>query len=221
MGKVRYDWLLHHELGHEWFGNKVSVSDWADMWIHEGLTAYGDWLFYWEHGGPKAYFAKVKSESRAIPHAKPVVSPPNSTEEEAYHPEIYTKGALVIHSLRGVLGDELFFPAIRAFAMDERFTYLNQVTTRDFTDFIQSYTGRDLQGFFDVYLYTTSVPKLKVSKNGKDSYVIAIQGIDFEMPVEIETSEGVMRVPVGKKGVEVKSKGQPVVDPRGWLILAR
>jgi len=51
--------------------------------------------------------------------------------------------------------------------------------------------------------------------------VIALQGIDFEMPVEIETSEGVQRVPVGKKGVEVKSKTPPVVDPRGWLIVAR
>ena len=221
MGKVRYDWLLHHELGHEWFGNKVSVSDWADMWIHEGLTAYGDWLFYWEHGGPETYFAKVKSESRNIPHAKPVVSPPNSTEEEAYHPEIYTKGAWVIHALRGVLGDELFFSAIKAFVMDEHFTYLNQVTTKDFTDFVQSYTGKDLQGFFDLYLYTTSVPTLKVSKKGKEGYLISLQGIDFEMPVEIETSEGVQGIPVGKKGVEVKSKTPPVVDPRGWLILAR
>ena len=51
--------------------------------------------------------------------------------------------------------------------------------------------------------------------------MIALQGIDFEMPVEIETSEGVQRVPVGKKGVEVKSKTPPVVDPRGWLIMAR
>jgi aminopeptidase N len=221
MGKVRYDWLLHHELGHEWFGNKVSVGDWADFWIHEGLTAYGDWLFYWEHGGPEAYFAKVRAEAKNIPHAKPVVSPPNSTEEEAYHPEIYTKGAMVIHSLRGVLGDELFFPAIKAFAMDERFTYQNQVTTKDFTDFIQTYTGKNLQGFFDLYLYTTELPELKVSKKGKEAYVIAIQGIDFEMPVEIETSEGVQRVPIGKKGVEVKSKTPPVVDPRGWLMIAR
>ncbi len=221
MGKTQYDWLLHHELGHEWFGNKVSVGDWADMWIHEGLTAYGDWLFYFEHGGAEAYFAKVKAEGNNIPHAKPVVSPPNSTEEEAYHPEIYTKGAMVIHSLRGVLGDELFFPAIKAFAMDERFTYQNQVTTKDFTDFIQTYTGKDLQGFFDLYLYTTELPELKISKKGKEEYSISLTGIDFELPLEIETSEGVHRVPVGKKGIEVKSKTPPIVDPRGWLMLEK
>jgi aminopeptidase N len=221
MGGVKYDWLLHHELGHEWFGNKVSVGDWADMWIHEGITAYGDWLFYWEHGGEEAYFEKVKSVLKTVPHAKPVVSPPNSTEEEAYHPEIYTKGALVMHSLRGILGDELFFPMLKAFASDDRFTYLNQVTTRDFTDFVKNYTGQDLQGFFDLYLYTTSLPKVKISKKGKSGYAISLQGISFQMPVEVQTSYGSEKVLLGPKPVELLSTTLPVVDPKGWMMLGK
>ena len=221
MGKVKYDWLLHHELGHEWFGNKVSVGDWADMWIHEGLTAYGDWLFYWEHGGPEAYFKKARAESRGIPHARPVLSPPNSSEKTAYHPEIYTKGAMVIHSLRGVLGDELFFPALKAFASEEQFTYLNLVTTKDFTDFIQRYTGQNLEGFFKLYLETTNLPELKVSKQGKTGYRIALEGIDFEIPVEINTSAGSQKISIGKKGVLVTSSSLPEVDPKGWLMLKR
>jgi aminopeptidase N len=221
MGKVQYDWLLHHELGHEWFGNKVSVGDWADMWIHEGLTAYGDWLFYWEHGGPEAYFAKVKSEARKIPHAKPVVGPVNSTEEEAYHPEIYSKGAMVIHSLRGVLGDEVFFPMIKAFVSDERFTYQNRVNTKDFTDFVQTYTGQDLEGFFQLYLYSTELPKLKVSKKGKSGYTISLQEIDFTMPVEVQTSEGIQRVLLGSKATEVNSSTPPIVDPNGWIMMVK
>jgi aminopeptidase N len=221
MGKVQYDWLLHHELGHEWFGNKVSVGDWADMWIHEGLTAYGDWLFYWEHGGPEAYFAKVKSESRNIPHAKPVVGPPNSTEEEAYHPEIYTKGAVIIHSLRGILGDEVFFPMIKAFASDERFTYQNRVSTKDFTEFVQSYSGQDLQGFFDLYLYSTDLPTLKVSKKGKSGYTLALKDIDFEIPVEVQTSEGLQRINLGSKSVDINSTTPPLIDPKGWIMMVR
>jgi aminopeptidase N len=191
------------------------------MWIHEGLTAYGDWLFYWEHGGPEAYFKKARSEARGIPHARPVVSPPNSTEKTAYHPEIYTKGAMVIHSLRGVLGDDLFFPALKAFASEEQFTYLNQVTTKDFTDFIQRYTGQNLEGFFKLYLETTALPKLTVSKQGKSGYRIALEGIDFEIPVEVKTSEGSQKLSIGKKGVLVNSSSLPVVDPRGWLMLHR
>jgi len=221
MGNVNYDWLLHHELGHEWFGNKVSVGDWADMWIHEGLTAYGDWLFYWEHGGPEAYFSKVKSEAKNIPHANPVVSPINSTEEEAYHPEIYSKGAMVIHSLRGILGDEIFFPMIKAFVSDERFTYQNRVNTKDFTEFVQAYSGQDLQGFFELYLYSTDLPKLKVSRKGKTGYNLSLQNIDFEMPVEVYTSEGIQRVSLGSKAVEVKSRTFPVIDPKGWIMMLR
>ena len=221
IGKVQYDWLLHHELGHEWFGNKVSVRDWADMWIHEGLTAYGDWLFFLEHGGPEAYFEKVRSEAREIPHARPVVSPPNSTEKTAYHPEIYTKGAMIIHSLRGVIGDELFFPALKAFAEGEQFTYLNQVSTNDFTDFIQQYTGQNLKGFFELYLKTTRLPEVKVKKRGKNEFLVSLEGIDFEMPVEVKTSTGIEKYSLGKTPRLISSTSTPEVDPRGWLMLKR
>jgi len=165
--------------------------------------------------------AKARAEARGIPHARPVLSPPNSTEKTAYHPEIYTKGAMVIHSLRGVLGDELFFPALKAFASEEQFTYLNLVTTKDFTDFIQRYTGQNLEGFFKLYLETTNLPELKVRKQGKEGYRIALEGIDFEMPVEINTSEGSQKLLIGKKGVLVTSSSLPEVDPRGWLMLKR
>lgn len=221
MGKANYDWLLHHELGHEWFGNKVSVGDWADMWIHEGLTAYGDWLFYWEHGGAEAYFSKVSSVAKTILHERPVVGHINSTEEEAYHPEIYTKGAMVIHSLRGVLGDEVFFPMIKSFTSDERFTYQNRVNTKDFTDFVQAYSGQDLQGFFDLYFYSTDLPKLKVSKKGKSAYAISLQDIDFQMSVEVQTSGGIQRINLGSKVVEVESNIPPVIDPNGWIMMIK
>jgi aminopeptidase N len=221
MGDTQYDWLLHHELGHEWFGNKISVGDFADMWLHEGLTAYGDFLFYWEHGGSEAYFNKVKNDAKYIPHSQPVVSPVNSTENQAYHGEIYSKGAMVIHSLRGILGDEVFFPMIKAFANEDRFTYQNRVSTKDFTDFVQTYSGQDLTGFFDLYLYSTSLPELKVSKKGKSGYAVSLQGIDFTMPVEIQTSEGLIKVPLGPKATQITSTTPPVVDPNGWIMLTK
>jgi len=221
MGEVQYDWLLHHELGHEWFGNKMSVGDWADMWIHEGFTAYGDWLFYDEHGGEEAYFNQAASVLRTIPHEKPVVSPPNSTEEEAYHGEIYTKGAAVVHGLRGILGDDVFFPMLKAFISDDRFTYQNQVTTEDFIEFVHSYTDQDLSAFLNFYLRTTDLPELKVSKKGKSGFMVSLKGIDFTIPVEIETSNGLERVILGSKPVLVSSFSEIKVDPRGWFMLKR
>jgi aminopeptidase N len=221
MGKVKYDWLLHHELGHEWFGNKISVGDWADMWIHEGLTAYGDWLFYWEHGGPDAYFEKVKSEAAYIPHKKPVVSPRNSTEKTAYHPEIYTKGAMVIHSLRGILGDELFFKALKAVAMEEEFAYTTKISTDAFVEFIQNYTGKDLKDFFQLYLYSTNLPEVHLKKKGKNQYQLSLEGIQFELPVEVKTSTGIQKYYLGKTPVLITSSSLPEVDPRGWFMLER
>lgn len=221
MGNVRYDWLLHHELGHEWFGNKVSVGDWADMWIHEGLTAFGDWLFYWEHGGEEAYFEKVKSVAKSIAHLRPVISPPNSTEKEAYHAEIYTKGAFLVHSLRGIIGDELFFPMLKAFVSDLRFTYLQRVNSQDFIDFISEYTSLDLQKFFDFYFLGTDLPQVKINKKGKLGFLISLKDIDFELPVEVMTSEGLQRIVLGAVPVFVSSKSVPEVDPRGWFLLRK
>jgi aminopeptidase N len=219
IGDLYADWLLHHELGHEWFGNKVSVKDWADFWIHEGLTAYGDWLFYLEHGGEDAYHQKVASVRKGIAHARPVVSPRNSNSDQAYHPEIYTKGAFIIHSLRYYIGDEVFFSMLKAFASDERFTYENLVETADFTEFVQQYTGLDLQGFFDMYLKTIRVPKVKVAKKGKKGYQVSLPNIEFSMPVEIKTSNGYERHILSFKPVLVSSDGPIEVDPKGWYLL--
>ena len=95
------------------------------------------------------------------------------------------------------------------------------MTTKDFTDFIQRYTGQNLEGFFKLYLETTALPKVTVSKQGKLGYRIALEGIDFEIPVEIKTSEGSQKLSIGKKGVLVTSSSLPEVDPRGWLMLQR
>src|SRR5690606_32583207 len=190
MGEVYYDWLLHHELGHEWWGNKVSVYDWADIWIHEGIGTYGDWLFYLEHGGQEAYLNKVRDVARTIHNKQPVVAPPNTTADEAYHPEIYSKGAYVMHSLRYILGDEIFFPLLQAFVTDEQHTYTNLVNTKDFTDFVQQYSDRDLSGFFSLYLYTNTLPEIEVSKKGKNRYRVQIPNIDFVLPMDILTDKG-------------------------------
>ncbi len=219
MGKTKYDWLLHHELGHEWFGNKISVGDWADFWIHEGITSYGDWLFYLEHGGMEMYLEKARQVALTIPHENALVGKPNSTEEEAYHPEIYTKGAYVMHSLRWILGDDVFFPFLKALASDQRWTYENQIDTDDFYSFLQEYTGRDLTDFLDLYLKSTKVPQVKISSRGTNEYRVSLEGINFELPVEIQTSNGIQKVMLGKKKVMIESDSSPIIDPNGWLML--
>lgn len=219
VGETFFDWLLHHELGHEWWGNKVSVNDWAHFWIHEGLTAYGDWLYFLTHGGQSAYLEQVRSVKRQIQHRQPIVAPENATAEEAYHPEIYTKGAYVIHSLRFLVGDEVFFPMLKAMAHEEQFTYQNRVTTREITEYIQTYSEKDLQDFFNLYLYTTRIPEVSVTRKGKGRYEVRMT--ELSMPVEIQTSEGTKTYSLSKKGTIISSETTPVIDPNDWFMLQK
>ncbi|MBD8488481.1 M1 family metallopeptidase [Echinicola sp. CAU 1574] len=219
VGDVNFDWLLHHELGHEWWGNKISVSDWADFWIHEGICSYGDMLFYLEHGGEEAYHEHVLTAARGIENKQPIALTPNKTSEEAYQGDIYTKGAYIMHSLRFLLGDEMFFPMIKAFAVDSRYTYTNQVNTKDFIDFVENYSGKDLEDFFQIYLYSTDLPKVKINPKGKNRFDIKLTNVDLSLPMEIQTSEGIEKVVLSKEAVRVKSDRPIVVDPNGWYLL--
>lgn len=217
-GEVFHDWLLHHELGHEWWGNKVSVGDWADFWIHEGLCTYGDWLFYLEHVGEEAYIKRVNEHIKLIKNEKPIVGPKNTHSDDAYQLDIYYKGAFIIHSLRFILGDDILFPMLKAFLEDERYTYHNLVETKDFTDFVQQYSGKDLEDFFHLYLYTKELPEIKVVKKKKDQYEVSFKNIHFSLPMEIETSEGIQRVKISSTPTIIRSQSPIQVDPKNWYL---
>jgi aminopeptidase N len=219
MGDVWYDWLLHHELGHEWFGNKVSVSDWSDYWIHEGITSYGDWLFYLKHEGEEAYHAKVADAKKRIKNELPVVSPPESDSDTAYHPDVYTKGAFIMHSLRFMLGDDSFFPLLKGIAHQEAFTYANQASTAQLIDFLSKDSDLDVREFLSWYLYREDLPKVSVKKKKKDVFLVSLSNISFSLPVDVKTDKGTERIVLSSNPTEVISSSKVEVDPLGWYLL--
>jgi len=219
MGEVWYDWLLHHELGHEWFGNKVSVSDWSDYWIHEGITSYGDWLFYLKHKGEAAYHEKVADAKKQIKNELPVVSPPESHSDIAYHSDVYTKGAFIMHSLRFMLGDEAFFPLLKSIAHQEAFTYANQATTADLIDYLSKDSDLDIREFLSWYLYREDLPKVRVKKKKKNVFHISLPHSSFSLPVEVKTDKGIERRVLSSSPIEVISTTEVEVDPLGWYLL--
>ncbi len=221
MGEVWYDWLLHHELGHEWFGNKVSVRDWADFWIHEGITTYGDWLFFEAHGGIDAYHQKVAETRRNIINEKPVAGGVSTPADEAYHIDVYYKGAYLMHSLRFLLGDKEFFAMLKALASHPDFIYENQVNTKEIIDFFQTYSTYSLSDFFNLYLFSTKLPKLRVRKKGKSGYEVSLPNIDFALPVEIQTERGIERVELSSSPILIEGVTEPVVDPQDWFLLEK
>ncbi len=219
VGGKDFDWLMHHEFGHEWWGNKITAKDWSQYWIQEGICSFGDALFTREAEGEEAYLKRMQRTARAIRNLKPVVlGDSNVTEDEAYHPDIYGKGAFFMHSLRYVLGDGIFFPTLKKFATDPRYTYDNQVTTNDVEQFFSKESGKNLKLFFDFYLRTVQKLEISVKQTDDEKFLVKILNLDMQLPMEIVTDSGSHKMMLDQKGITVVSKTIPIIDPSVYYL---
>jgi aminopeptidase N len=218
MGAVDFDWLLTHEFGHEWWGNKVSNSDWAHMWIHEGICSFADALFYEEYGGRQAYLDRMKDASTKFSNALPIVQGDVVDSRQTYNLDIYTKGAYFMHTLRYVVGDSVFFPAIKSFTTSPQYTYNNLVTTGQLMKHFNAAAGRDLEPLFRLFLYTTDKLQVGVRQTGLDTYEIKLLNLDMSLPMEVLTSAGKIRGRVDGKPVNIRSTTMPVIDPDAYYL---
>ncbi len=216
---VVFDWLLHHELGHEWWGNKLSVADWADFWLHEGFCTYGDWLAREAYGGEELYLAHVQQMKAGIPFLAPLVPKRPADSKTAYHGEVYFKGAFVLHSLRWVLGDDEFFELLRSVAKKGEFTYENQWSTQDFVEELTNYTHYDLEDMLDVYLYGTAPLSVKLKKWPEGLYSVRWENVHTPLPLEIEMDGELHTLELSDKDVFFSVETPPKIDPRDWYLL--
>ncbi|MEO6252594.1 MAG: M1 family metallopeptidase [Ferruginibacter sp.] len=213
VGGKDFDWLLHHEFGHEWWANKVTNRDWAHMWIQEGICVFGDAMATRELAGENAYLKRMQETARRIQNRLPVVRGEEVDSDSAYYGDIYGKGAFFMHTLRYVMGDELFFPTLKKFATDPKYTYDNTVVTADVEKHFSSAYGKSLQPLFHLYLYTTDKLEIQVKQTDENKYVVKLLNVDMALPVNIITDAGLQRLVVDKKGVTVTSKTMLQVDP--------
>jgi aminopeptidase N len=211
-GGKDFDWLLLHELGHEWWGNKVTVKDWADMWIHEGICSFGDRLYTLDYDGKEAYLRQMRETAWATSNLKPIIPGGDIDADAVYQYDIYVKGAFFMHTLRYIIGDEIFFPTLKKLATDPRFTYDNLVNTEDVERLFSEASGMPLKPIFDFYLRTTNKLDISVKQTGSNDYQIKLLNFENPLPLDIQTTNGVQRMMVGKKGVVVQSSSIPVID---------
>lgn len=216
-GDFAYDELLLHELAHEWWGNKITVTDWDDFWLHEGIATYAECLYVFDKAGERAYQECMDNTRQRIRNSRPVKSSANKTVSDAYHADIYTKGAVFMHTLRYVLGDSIFFKSLKQFATDTAF-YKNGVTTGDFLNLLNKNSGQDLSGLFELYLETNTLPVVSVDSVSHNTYQIHIPNIDFEIPMDVLLNNRVERIYLGPETVEVISEEIPQVDPYNWYL---
>ena len=179
---LKFDFIIIHESGHEWFANNITYKDIADMWIHEGFTNYSENLFIDYYYGKEAAADYVIGTRKGIKNDRPIIGNYNVNNEGSG--DMYSKGGNMLHTLRQLVdNDEKWREILRG--LNTEF-YHKTVTTKDIEDYISKKTGKDLSAFFNQYLRTTKIPILeyKFSKN-KMTYRYTNIVADFDMPIRI------------------------------------
>ncbi len=161
------EYLIAHELAHQWFGNSVSPASWQDIWLNEGFATYASWLWY-EISDREAEFDRIMRSSyvgllgmgRSRRDTDVVTGDPGA--DDLFNGSVvYTRGALTLHALRLTIGDDAFFETLRTYY--ERYKF-GVAATADFIAVAEEVSAQDLSDFFDAWLYSAELPELPLSE---------------------------------------------------------
>ena len=179
---LKWDYIIVHESGHEWFGNNITSKDIADMWIHEGFTDYSETLFVECQYGKQAATDYIAGLRPGIQNRMPIIGPYGVNQEGSG--DMYSKGANMIHTIRQVINnDETFRTILRG--LNKTF-YHQTVTAKQIEDYISKQSGIDFSKVFQQYLTEIHVPVLEYSFTGgrlRYRYANCIPG--FTMPLKV------------------------------------
>ena len=153
----KWDYIIIHESGHEWFANSITTNDIADMWVHEGFTDYSEPLFVECQFGKQAGDEYTQGLRRNIQNNEPVIGPYGVNKEGSG--DMYAKGANLLHTIRQLIDDdEKFRNILRGLNKD---FYHKTVDSKDVEKYISQKSGKDLSKIFDQYLRTIKIPELE------------------------------------------------------------
>lgn len=183
---LKFDFIIIHESGHEWFANNITHVDVADMWIHEGFTAYSEGLYVDYHFGKEAGAEYVIGTRRSIQNDRPLIGIYNVHNEGSS--DMYYKGANILHTLRTWIDNDKKWRKI-LIGLNEEF-YHQIITSKQLENYIANKSGLDLTAFWDQYLRTIKVPKLVYKVDGSTfeyKYENIVEG--FKMPLIVSINE--------------------------------
>ena len=201
---LKFDYIIIHEAGHEWFANNITYKDIADMWIHESFTTYSENLFLDYHYGKEASSEYVIGTRAGISNSAPMIGPYGVNQRGS---DIYSKGANVLHTIRQIANsDEKWRRILRGLNKD---FYHQTVETKQIENYISDKMGYDLSTFFDQYLRTTNIPVFEYKLNDgllEYKWTNVVDG--FKMPVEVFVGDEKIRLnPTQEtKSINVKSE---------------
>ncbi|MGL3000477.1 M1 family metallopeptidase [Flavobacterium sp. RSSB_23] len=179
---MKFDFIIIHESGHEWFANNITYKDIADMWIHESFTNYSESLFLEYYFGKEAGYTYVRGIRKNIENDKPIIGVYDVNNEGSG--DMYYKGANMLHTLRQVVNnDEKWREILRG--LNTTF-YHQTVTTQQIESYLSEKIGRDLTPVFNQYLRDTRIPTLEYFfKNNQLGYRWANSVANFNLPVKV------------------------------------
>ena len=201
---LKFDYIIIHEAGHEWFANNITYKDIADMWIHESFTTYSENLFLDYHYGKEASSEYVIGTRAGISNSAPMIGPYGVNQRGS---DIYSKGANVLHTIRQIANsDEKWRRILRGLNKD---FYHQTVETKQIENYISDKMGYDLSTFFDQYLRTTNIPVFEYKLNDgllEYKWTNVVDG--FKMPIELFVGDEKIRLnPTQEtKSIDVKSE---------------
>jgi aminopeptidase N len=209
---LKFDYIIIHESGHEWFGNAVSAADVSDMWIHEGWTIYLEALYVERLFGHDEAVRYINSYKAKVQNREPIITQRGIHRQPQQ--DMYFKGGLFLHTLRSVVNDDAAWWALVRDLYQE-FKYRN-IMTEDVVRFFNARTARDWTSIFDQYLRRPALPTLQLAFNepGSVAYRWKADERGFAMPVrvgrpgswtivEATTDWKVMTTPLAKEDLEV------------------
>jgi aminopeptidase N len=178
----KWDYIIVHESGHEWFGNNITANDDADLWIQEGFTCYSETLFVECQYGKEAANEYTQGLRREIANDKNVIGPYGVNQEGSS--DMYNKGNNIIHTIRQVISnDSLFRQILRGLNKD---FYHKTIDSRDVENYISQRSGKDFSKVFEQYLRTVKIPVLEYKLDANTVSYRWTNTVDgFNMPVKL------------------------------------
>ena len=179
----KFDFIIIHESGHEWFGNAVSAADVSDMWIHEGWTTYLECLYVEYRFGREDALKYTNGYKSKVRNREPVITQRGIHRTPSQ--DMYFKGALFLNTLRSVVNDDRKWFAL-IHDVFQHFKYQN-ILTEDLVRFVNGQLGMDLTAVFDQYLRRADLPTLEVAFNGAEGTMAYRWKADergFDMPIK-------------------------------------
>ncbi|HTQ27527.1 MAG TPA: M1 family metallopeptidase [Puia sp.] len=186
---LKWDYIIVHESGHEWFGNNITTKDIADSWVHEGFANYSEVLFTEYYYGQKAATDYCYGLRRGISNEQPIIGHYGVNEDGSG--DMYSKGANLLHTLRHAINnDEKFRQILRG--LNSKF-YHQTVSSSQVESYISQEAGFDFSRVFDQYLRTTEIPQLEIrvdSAAGTVAYRWTHCVNGFNLPLVISAGQG-------------------------------